>query len=125
MAERIFYCPITWITTVRASRIRRSKHAGVVRHAEIVQDSLASRVAESRYSLLSHLRPPLDVRHTAQCRRRCGQVGHAVAPTGRCEGIQEVLADEATDETRGVDQIESSGKLRRIEFWHSANKLSR
>jgi hypothetical protein len=48
------------------------------RASEIVQDSLASRLATGRHSGLSHLRPLLDVSHTAQCRRRGGRVDHAV-----------------------------------------------
>jgi integrase len=84
-------------TRSQMSTRNRSRQSGVSRCGEQVFATFAFTTS-------------LDVRRTAQCRRRCGRVGQAVAPTGRCEGIQEVLADEATDETRGVDQIESSGK---------------
>ena len=78
-----------------------------------------TRRCDGQVFVLSHLRSPLDVRDPAQCRRRCGRVGHAVAPARRCEGVQEVLADEATDETRGAGETEPSGERERFEFWHS------
>ena len=70
-------------------------------------DPLAFNVAASRCSLFSHLRSSVDVRHAAQRRRRCGRMGHAVAEARRCEGVQEILADEATDEARGAGEVES------------------
>ena|ERR1017187_7600746 len=41
---------------------------------------------------------------------------HAVAPAGRCPGLQEVLADEAADEARGAVEDESSGQRAGEEF---------
>ncbi len=69
--------------------------------------------------ILSDLRSPLHIRHPAQRRRRRGRVGHAVAPARRCEGIQEVLADEAADEARGAGETEPPGQRKRPGFWHS------
>ena len=83
-----------------------------------IQDHLACDVAASRCSLFSDLRSSVDVRHPAQCRRRCGRVGHAVVAARRCEGVQEVLADEATDEARSARETEPPGE-REGWFWHS------
>ena len=76
-----------------------------------------------RCSILSHLRSPLHVRDPAQCRRRCGRVGHAVASARRCESVQEVLADEATDEAGSAGEIQPPGERKRAEFWHSASRF--
>ena len=40
-------------------------------------------------------------------------MGHAVAPGGRCKGLQKVLADEAADETRGTDENDETEPLNR------------
>src|SRR5580658_1234289 len=76
-----------------------------------------------RCSVLSDLRAAIDVRYAAQRRRSGGRVGHAVASTGGCEGIQKVLADEASDEARSADQAKPEGQRRRAGFWHSQDKL--
>ena len=89
------------------------------RASEDVQDRLARDVAAGEVSVLSHLRSPLHVRHAAQRRRRRGRVGDAVAPAGRREGVQEVLADEAADETRGAGKAEPASERKRPGFWHS------
>lgn len=75
-----------------------------------VQDGLGGNAAESEGPVLSDLRPALHVRHAAQCRRRRRRVGNAAAPPGRRQGLQEVLADEAPDETRGASEAESRGQ---------------
>ena len=51
--------------------------------------------------------------------------GRPVAPAGRCEGIQEILANEATDEAGSADQNQPPGKRERPWFWHSAAQLRR
>ena len=76
-------------------------------HHKTFKTSLACNVAASRCSLFSHLRSSFDVRHAAQRRRRCGRMGHAVVKARRCEGVQEVLADEATDEARSAGEVVS------------------
>ena len=39
-------------------------------------------------------------------------MGDAVASPGRCEGVQELLADEAPDETRGSEEAEQESQRR-------------
>ena len=53
---------------------------------------------------------PLDLRHAAERWWCSGRVGHAVAETGRREGVQEVLSDETTDEARGTGKTKPPGK---------------
>ena len=51
-----------------------------------------------------------DLRSTYATRLSAGALptsGDAAPPTGRCEGLQEVLADEVADETRGAAKAES------------------
>ncbi len=43
-------------------------------------------------------------------RRRSGRVGYAASTSGRLSGVQEVLADEASDETRDAAKAEPPGK---------------
>ena len=95
------------------------------RLSEDVQNRLACDVAAGRCSILSHLRSSLDIRDPAQCRRRCRRVGDAVASARRCEGVQEVLANEATDEAGSAGETEPPGKRERPEFWHSEAQLRR
>jgi len=57
------------------------------------------------------------------CRWCCGRVGDAVAPAGRCEGAQKILADEVADEARSTSKTKPSGQRRRPGFCHSAAKL--
>ncbi len=70
-----------------------------------IQDRLACDVAAGRCSVFSHLRSSFDLRYPAQRRRRCGRMGHAVAAARGCEGVQEVLADETTDEARSAAKL--------------------
>jgi len=89
------------------------------RSSEDVQDRLARDVAAGEGAVLPHLRSPLDVRHPAQRRRRCGRVGDAVAPPGRRQGVQEVFPNEAADETRGAGETQPASERNRSGFWHS------
>ena len=93
------------------------------RLSENVQDRLACVTSPGEGSIFSHLRSPIDIRHPAQRRRRCRRVGHAIAPAGRCEGFQEILADEAADETRGIGETEPPSQRRRSGFWHSTGPI--
>jgi hypothetical protein len=52
-------------------------------------------------------------------------VAHPVASTGGCEGVQEVLADEAPDETRGSEEAEPESQRRSGGFWHGETELMR
>ena len=66
-------------------------------------------LCEGGHSVLPAVRSPLNVCHAAECGRRGGRVGHAAASADRCQGVQEVLADEASDEAGGVGETEPSG----------------
>jgi hypothetical protein len=59
-------------------------------------------------ALRPHLRYALDVRDARERRRRHRRVGDAAPPSRRCEGLQEVLADEVADETRVPDRLNST-----------------
>ena len=61
-------------------------------------------------SALPALRSAVNVCHAAECGRRGGRVGHATPSTDRCQGFQEVLADETPDEARGAGAPEPSGE---------------
>ena len=93
------------------------------RLSEDVQDRLACDASPGEGSIFSHLRSPIDVRHPAQRRRGRRRVGHAVAPAGRCEGVQEILANEAADEARGAGQTEPPSQRKRSGFWHSTGPI--
>jgi hypothetical protein len=87
------------------------------------QNRLACDASPGEGSILSHLRSPIHIRYSAQRRRGCRRVGDAVAPAGRCEGIQEVLTDEAADQARGVGEIEPPSQRNRPGFWHSQRPI--
>ncbi len=58
------------------------------------------------HSVLPDLRSPFDVRDSAEC-RWCGRrVCDSDAAANRCQGVQEVLADEASDEAGGTHETE-------------------
>jgi integrase len=106
------------------------------RSSEDVQDRLARDVAASEGAVFPQLRSPLDIRHPALRRRRRARVGHAVAPLGRRQSVQEVFANEAADETRGAGETQpasertgpgfstAEGQLNRVlaQFLHSRGK---
>ena len=94
------------------------------RPSEDVQDRLARDASPGEGSILSHLRSPIDIRHPAQRRRGCRRVGHAVASAGRCEGFQEVLANEVADEARGAGETQPPCERKRAGFWHSTGRIS-
>jgi len=50
-------------------------------------------------------------------------MGDADVAAGRREGVQEVFADAAADEARGVNQAESAGQRSPHELWHSEGQL--
>jgi hypothetical protein len=56
--------------------------------------------------ILSHLRSQIDIRHPPQRGRRCGRVGDSTLAPGRCEGLQEILADETSNEARSSGKAE-------------------
>src|SRR5712691_2393041 len=72
-----------------------------------VQDGVEGDASASEGAVLSHLRSALDVCDALECWGRCRRVGDTAPPAGRCEGLQEVLADEVADETRGAAEAES------------------
>ena len=61
-----------------------------------IQDRLACDAAASRCSILSHLRSSIDLRNSAQRWGRSRRICDPAAQARRREGLQEVLADEAT-----------------------------
>jgi integrase len=67
-----------------------------------------------------------DLRSTYATRLNAGSVaGHAVAPSGRRQGVQEVFGNEAAYETRGAGETQPAGKRNRSGFWHSRSGLNR
>jgi hypothetical protein len=50
-------------------------------------------------------------------------MGHAVIKAGRCEGIQEIFANEVADEARGAGEAESPSEREWVEFWHSERRF--
>src|SRR5438094_65259 len=75
------------------------------------------------------LRSALDRRDALERRRRRRRLGDPAPPTGRRQGLQEVLADEVADETGGTAEDQSRGqrvfgssgrgRLMNREFWDS------
>ena len=79
--------------------------------SEDVQDGLACNAAAGPgvpYFRIYDLRSTYATR--LERGRRGGRVGHAAAPPGGREGVQEVLADEAADETGGAAEAEPEGQ---------------
>ena len=56
-------------------------------------------------SVLQALRPALRLRDPAQRWRRSRRVGHSNAPPGRLPGVQEVFANEITNEEGSLAKI--------------------
>src|SRR5882757_9505705 len=75
-------------------------------HQKTFKNRLARYVAAGQGAVFPYLRSPLDVRHPAQRRRRGGRVGHAVAPSGPCQVVHEVFANEVAIETRGAGETQ-------------------
>ena len=67
-----------------------------------------------------------DLRSTYATRLSAGGVAdgwvYAAPPAGRCEGLQEVLANEASDEARSAGKTDPPSQRERGEFWHSRGK---
>src|SRR5271165_3234021 len=74
---------------------------------EISEDGVARRLAEGEGVVFPHLRPAFDVRDKTKRGGRGRRVGDPTASAGGCQGVQEVLADEITDETGGAEEAES------------------
>jgi integrase len=74
------------------------------------ENSMASDVAKSKRALFPYLRFAIHVRNPTKFRRCGGRVGDATAAAGRCEGVQEILTDEASDEEGGVEENQSQSK---------------
>ena len=83
---------------------------------EDAEDGLARRFAEGEGAILPDLRSPFHVRDSSERGWRGGRVGDAIAPAGRRQGVQEVLTDEAADETGGSAEAEPAGERERPEF---------
>ena len=80
------------------------------RPSEDPEDGLAPDIAPGQGAVLPDLRSAVDLRDPLK-RGWCGRrVGHATAAAGRCESVQEVLADETADETGGVAEAEPEGQ---------------
>lgn len=88
---------------------------------------MASDVAKSKRALFPHLRFAIHVRNPTQCRRGGGRVGDAITAAGRCEGVQKVLAEEASDEVGGVEENRKAneGHLGFDTEWPTDGVLSR
>ncbi len=117
---------------------RQAIYHGFVKAKE-ARHGLAQSTSASWSSLLSDLRPALDICNTPKRRRSRRRVGDPVASTGRLAHLQKVFADEAADETRGSGENQPAGKRNgtesgnrfcdshdsvrelwhRKEFWHS------
>ena len=58
----------------------------------------------------------LDLRYTAQSRRRGRRVGDAVAPARGRDGLQKVLADEVADEAETLAKLNRQANESRLRF---------
>ena len=67
------------------------------------------RLSGRRCPLLPALRSPLHVRHTVKCRRSRRRVGDAAPSSDGRQGVQEVFADETSNEARGAGQAQPQG----------------
>ena len=109
-------CRHRTVPVSRATRIR-------IGHQTTFKTVWHATLQRAKVSVLSDLRSALDIRDAFERRRRSGRMGHPVATAGRCEGVQEVLADEAADETRGAGEAEPAGQREPAGFWHSEGEL--
>ena len=80
------------------------------RPSEDSEDGLARDVAPGKGAVLPDLRSAVDLCDSPERGWRGRRVGDAVASTGRCEGVQEVLADETADEKGGAAEAEPEGQ---------------
>ena len=87
----------------RARRIRR----GIRRRS---RRSGTQRLRRAKRPVLPDLRSAVYLCDSAQRGWRRGRMGYAVAAARRREGVQEVLADEAADETGGAAEAEPEGQ---------------
>src|SRR5690242_7717577 len=88
---------------------------------------MAEDTSASWSSLLSDLRPALDVRNETKRRRCCRRVGDPAASTGRLAHLQKVFADETADEAGGSGENQPAGKRNVTEsrpgFWDSHDSV--
>ena len=80
------------------------------RASEDAEDGLACGFAQSEDAIFQDLRSAVDLRDSFKCGWRGGRVGHAIASAGRRQGVQEVFADEITDEKGGAAEDEPEGE---------------
>ena len=80
------------------------------------EDSLACGFAQSKGAIFQDLRSAVDIRDSFKRGWRGRRVGHAVAPAEGCQGVQEVFADEVTNEKGGTTEIESKSERGRAGF---------
>src|SRR5262249_9615533 len=85
---------------------RRQRH----RTPDHVQDGVAADTEAREGAVLPHLRSAVDVRDAVERWWRSRRMGDAAPAPGRCEGVQEVLADEVADEARGAAEAQSRGE---------------
>jgi integrase len=71
---------------------------------------------KSKGAIFQDLRSAVDIRDSVKCGWRGRRVGYAIAPAGRCQGVQEVFADEITNEKGGTTETESKGERGRAGF---------
>ena len=110
--------------TRRGQLVPVSQRGIPIGHQTTFKTVVAADAAAGEGSVLPDLRPAFDVRNAPERRRRGGRVGDPAAPAGRCEGVQEVLADEAADEARGVAEAESARPTSRRAFWDRSDDES-
>ena len=72
--------------------------------SEESEDGVASDAPQCQGAVLPNLQSAVDVRYPVKRGRRGGRVGDATTAAGRCEGVQEVIADGAPNETGGVEE---------------------
>jgi len=92
-------------------------------HQKTLKNRLARDVTQGQGGVLPDLRSPFHLRDPPQCGRRSGQVGHAVAAAGGCEGVQEVFADETADEEGGASEVEPERERGASGFCHGEGEL--
>jgi len=99
--------PGTWLFPSDENPTGRQKTLKTVSHVVF---------AESKGAILPDLRSEVDLRDSFKC-GWCGRrMGDAVASPGRCEGVQELLADETSNEKGGATEAERERERGRAGF---------
>jgi hypothetical protein len=80
------------------------------RLSEEPEKDLECGFVKGKGTVLSNPRSAVDLRDSFKCGWRSRRMGHAVTSAGRCEGVQEVLADETANEEGGTAETEQESE---------------